>query len=112
MGETRDIWKHLVQFRGSGIRVKRTTAAPTLVTMTTQIPVIGSQRRFMTLTECARLQGLDRLKALPQNEARAVKALGNAVNTTVVQKIASKLLATLSSSRTTRRDLEKQSLFD
>ena len=112
MGETRDIWKHLVQFRGSGIRVKRTTAAPTLVTMTTQIPVIGSQRRFMTLQECARLQGLDRLKALPQNEARAIKALGNAVNTTVVQKVASNLLATRSSNRTNRRDLDKQLLFD
>ena len=34
-GEERDIWKYIIQFRASGIRVKRPATAPSLVAMTT-----------------------------------------------------------------------------
>lgn len=46
----------------------------------------------MTPEECARLQSLDELKALPSSPTRAFHALGNAVNSTVVERVARALL--------------------
>ena len=56
--EKRDIWKHMIQFRPSGIRVKRTNYIPALVAIA-QIPIIGWQKRRMTPKECARAQDFD-----------------------------------------------------
>ena len=55
-GETRDIWQYVIQFRASGVRIKRATTAPSLVAMTnTQVPIIAWEKRYMTTNECARL---------------------------------------------------------
>lgn len=54
----------------------------------TQIPIIAWEKRYMTPKEGARLQSLDRLKALPEGHL-AFEALGNAVNATVVEKVLS-----------------------
>lgn len=92
-GGVRDIWKYIIQFRASGVRVKRMTHAPSLIAMTTtQVPIIGPQRRYMTPRECARLQSLSSLKVLPESPAAAFKALGNAVNSKVVRAVAEALL--------------------
>ena len=94
-GEERDIWQYVLQFRASGVRVKRVNTAPSLVAMTsTQIPIVGWERRYMTARECARLQSMEKLKHLPGGAA-AFKALGNAVNVTVVEKILGNLLKSL-----------------
>ncbi len=91
-GEPRDIWNYVIQFRASGVRVKRPTTSPSLVAMTTtQIPIIGWERRYMTVRECARLQSMEHLKFLPEGRA-AVTALGNAVNVKVVRLILQNLL--------------------
>jgi DNA (cytosine-5)-methyltransferase 1 len=97
-GEDRNIWKYVLQFRASGVRVKRTNTSPSLVAMTTtQVPIIAWEQRYMTARECARLQSMDELKHLPEGIA-AMKALGNAVNVNVVERILVHLLKLLPAS--------------
>jgi DNA (cytosine-5)-methyltransferase 1 len=84
----RDIWQHLVQFRPSGIRVKRATWAPALVAMS-QTSIYGPQRRRLTVMETAALQGFDpdSFTFGDQPDADSYKQMGNAVNVGVVQHV-------------------------
>lgn len=96
-GENRSIDAFVLQVRASGIRVKRTKTAPSLIAMThTQVPILGADiagvRRYMTPRECAELQSLGGIQ-LPKSDLHAYKALGNAVNASVVRAIAEPLLA-------------------
>ncbi len=98
-GERRSLAAHIIQFRASGVRVKRADAAPALIAMTTtQVPIIAAEGRYMTVRECARLQGLGELQYLPQSETRAYRALGNAVNADMVELIAKGLLTSIGES--------------
>ncbi len=91
-GEERKIEKLLIQFRGSGVRVKRTNYSPSLVASTsTQIPIVGWERRYITIKEAARLQSLDSIN-INLLEGQAYKALGNAVNARIVELIAKELI--------------------
>jgi len=92
-GEERNLWKHVLQFRPSGLRVKRYSSSPSLVAMTgTQIPVLGPEQRFLTRVEGLRLQGFPDHHKLPKSRGKAFKALGNAVHIGVVEAIVRQLL--------------------
>lgn len=91
-GEERDIWRYVIQFRASGVRVKRPTTAPSLIAMTTtQVPIIAWEKRYMTVRECARLQSMDALQHFPKVPTRAFKALGNGINVRLMELIAKAL---------------------
>ena len=81
-----------MQFRASGIRIKKVNFFPSLVCTNTQIPIIGWEKRYITKKEGLKLQSLSGLK-LPSNDNAAFKALGNAVNSKIVRLIAEKLLS-------------------
>jgi DNA (cytosine-5)-methyltransferase 1 len=58
----------------------------------TQIPIITWEKRYMTISECSKLQSMDRLSYLPESKGQAYRAFGNAVNVDVVKHIASSLI--------------------
>jgi DNA (cytosine-5)-methyltransferase 1 len=111
-GEERKIRKYILQFRASGVRVKRLTTAPSLVAMTsTQVPVIGWESRFMTINECKKLQSMHGLY-LPGSKKKAYEALGNAVNVQVVKAIASALIKSDKSEMIQCQKIARQLTFD
>ena len=87
----RVIRNYLIQFRASGIRVKKTNFSPSLVCTRTQVPIIGWEDRYISKREGARLQSLNGIK-LPENDNECFRALGNAVNVKIVHLIADSLV--------------------
>lgn len=87
----RKINEHFIQFRGSGVRVKKADFFPSLVTVGAQIPIIGKEMRYLTREEGARLQSMESIE-LPQDLNMCFSALGNAVNAELVKIIAKELL--------------------
>ena len=85
------IWDGLIQFRPSGIRVKKPTCFPALVAMV-QIPIIGKYKRRLTVREAARLQSFPESFIPNKNDMQAYKQFGNAVNVDVIKLMAEKLL--------------------
>lgn len=73
----RKLENYILQFRASGIRVKKVDFFPSLVCTNTQIPIIGWQKRYITREEGLKLQSLEGI-LLPKNDNAAFKALGNA----------------------------------
>lgn len=104
-GGERDLSKYIIQFRGSGVRVKKTDFFPSLVTVSTQIPIIGWERRYITPEEGARIQSLEGI-ILPENLGSCFSALGNAVNATIVESIA---VALIKEKKITIKDQKKHS---
>lgn len=88
-----DLWDSVIQMRGSGIRAKSPQTAPALIaSSTSQVPIIGWERRYMTPQECAQLQDMGDLTDLPRTFTGTTRALGNAVNARVVELVARQLV--------------------
>ncbi len=85
------IWDGYIQFRPSGIRVKRPNAFPALVALV-QIPVIGKYKRRLTPREAARLQSFPETFVPDENDFQAYKQFGNAVNVNCVEYLSKQLL--------------------
>jgi DNA (cytosine-5)-methyltransferase 1 len=84
------IWDGIIQFRPSGIRVKRPDTFQALVAMV-QIPIIGRYKRRLTPREAARLQSFPDSFKINKNDQQAYKQFGNAVNVNVVKYLAEQL---------------------
>lgn len=93
----------ILQFRPSGLRVKRPTYSPALTFMSSQVPIFPGATyidengkkvhgRFMTMVEAARIQGMGDLSFEGLNKARIYEALGNAVDVEIVKIIAKDLI--------------------
>ena len=77
------LWEGVIQFRPSGIRVKKPTTFPALVAMV-QIPIIGKYKRRLTVSEAAKLQSFSNDFIPNPNDQQAYKQFGNAVNVEVI----------------------------
>ena len=86
-----DIWSQLIQFRPSGIRIKRNDYFPALVAIN-QTSIIGKKKRYITPRECARLQSFPDTFKINENDTEAYKQFGNSVNVDVVKLFAKILL--------------------
>ena len=81
--ENDTIFNHFIQFRQSGIRVKKSEYFPTLVAIV-QTPIYAKEKRYITPRECARLQSFPDDFILHENDHTAYKQFGNAVNVDVI----------------------------
>ena len=79
------LWEGVIQFRPSGIRVKKPTTFPALVAMV-QIPIIGKYKRRLTVSEVAKLQSFSNDFIPNPNDQQSYKQFGNAVNVKVIKK--------------------------
>ena len=84
------VWDGIIQFRPSGIRVKRPDTFPALVAMV-HIPIIGRYKRRLTPREVARLQSFPDSFKPNENDHQAYKQFGNAVNVNCVEYLAKQL---------------------
>ncbi len=85
-GNSKSLFDCLIQFRQSGIRVKKADVFATLVAKD-QRQIIGKYRRRVSVKECKKLQSFPDNFILPKSENIASIQLGNSVNVVVVQKI-------------------------
>lgn len=88
--DCKSIWDAIIQFRPSGVRVKRPNVFPALVAIV-QIPIIGKVRRRLTPREAARLQSFPDSFVCNKNDHQAYKQFGNAVNVKVIEYMAKQL---------------------
>ena len=85
--EDESMWNHIMQFRQSGLRVKRPTYFPALVAIV-QTSILAMRKRYVVPRECARMQNFpDSFKMNPDDRI-AYKQFGNSVNVEVVKLFA------------------------
>ena len=61
------------------------------IASTVKTPIIGTEKRYLTPRECARLQSFPDNFILDTNNQKAYKQFGNAVNVDVVYTVAKAL---------------------
>ncbi len=92
-GDAFNLRKKIVTFRASGVRIRRNKNSPTLISSSiTQVPYLPWKKRYLSQEECLNIQGFSGLKSYPMSLELFYATIGNAVNVTVVSKIAKQLL--------------------
>jgi DNA (cytosine-5)-methyltransferase 1 len=86
-----DIWNTIMQFRPSGLRVKKPTYFPALVAIT-QTSIVGKLRRRISPREAARLQSFPDHFITHPDDRKAYKQFGNAVNAKLAEMFAAHLM--------------------
>jgi DNA (cytosine-5)-methyltransferase 1 len=81
--DIKSLWEGVIQFRPSGIRVKKPDVFPALVAMV-HIPIIGKFKRRLSVRECARLQSFPDDFVVNKNTQQAYKQFGNSLNVSIV----------------------------
>lgn len=89
--ENPDLWENIMQFRPSGLRVKKPTYLPALVAIT-QTSIVGTHKRYLTPRECARMQSFPESFKLHEKDRQAYKQFGNSVNVKLVRMFADLLM--------------------
>lgn len=85
------IYKGLIQFRPSGVRVKKPDYAPTLVAMA-HTPIIGKYKRFITPIEALKLQSFPDSFKYDEVGNDIYRLLGNAVNVDVIYEVSNQFI--------------------
>ena len=88
------VWEGVIQFRPSGIRIKKPTCFPALVAIV-QIPIIGKYRRRLTVEEAARLQSFPASFKSCDNQQQAYKQFGNSVVVPLMTDVAGLIVSKL-----------------
>lgn len=84
--EYSSLYEGIIQFRPSGVRVKKPDFLPALVAMV-HIPIVGKYLRRITPLECLRLQSFSEDFIVCKNEKQAYKQFGNSVNVEVIKYV-------------------------
>lgn len=90
-GTIDSVFKGIIQFRPSGVRVKQPTEFPALVAMV-HVPIIGQYKRYLTPRETANLQSFSEDFKIDNNIKLAYKQFGNAVNVKVIKTVFEKFV--------------------
>ena len=92
-GKINFVFDGIIQFRPSGIRVKRPTECPTLVAIS-HVPIVNidGQYRYITPREAAYLQSFPLSFKISKNDRLAYKQFGNAVNVKVIKNVFNKFI--------------------
>ena len=90
--ELDNVWEGIIQFRPSGVRVKRPDFIPTLVAIN-QTPILGCEKRYLKPEEMAKIYGFKKLKFGNQNKNESKKQLGNTVSVDVVEYLIRHMLS-------------------
>lgn len=85
------IWEAVIQFRPSGVRVKKPDIFQALVALV-QTPIIGKYKRRLSVREAARLQSFPDDFIPDSNKQQAYKQFGNSVNVKVLEEIFERLI--------------------
>lgn len=87
----KSLFQGIIQFRPSGVRVKRPTVFPTLVAMV-QTPILGWKRRYISPREAANLQSFKKSFKIDERPQQAYKQFGNSINVKTAEYIFKELL--------------------
>lgn len=86
-----NVWEGIIQFRPSGVRVKKPDYIPTLVAIN-QTPIIGLERRYIKPSEISKLYGFKGINFNNQPINQTFKQLGNTVSVDVVEYLIKEML--------------------